>query len=150
MIRTQAVIQKVKRKMNRNIPSFAVKLAAELNLSEATVRRILNEDLKLISYKMTVQSSLPNQHKKNRKKFANGIRTNFRKDNTMKILFTDKKMFDTDVVHNSQNQGIWAANHEEADAQGSTKGQRKFPQQSNGLARSLFTRCFSSDHLRGR
>ena len=76
-IRTKTTIQKVKRKMNRKIPLLAVKLAAEMNFSETTVRRVLNKDLKLKPYKMTVQPSLTDQHKERRKRFANWIRTNF-------------------------------------------------------------------------
>ena len=37
-------------------------------------------------------------HKEQRMKFANRIRTNFRKENTMNILFSDEKMFDIDGV----------------------------------------------------
>ena len=43
-------------------------------------------------------------------KFANWIRTNFRKENTMNILFSEEKMFDIDGVYNSQNDRIWAVN----------------------------------------
>ena len=39
----------------------------------------------------------------NGKKFANWVRTNFRKEETMKILFSDEKYFDIDRVYNSQN-----------------------------------------------
>ena len=87
--------------MNRKISLLAVKLAAEMNLSETTVRRVLKKDLKLKPYKMTVQPSLTDQHKESRKRFANWIRTNFRKEDTMKILFSDEKMFDIDGVYNS-------------------------------------------------
>lgn len=127
-IRTKATIQKVKRKMNRKIPLSAAKLAVEMNLSETTVRRVLKEDLNLKPYKMTVQPSLTDQHKESRKRFANWIRTNFRKKDTMKILFSDEKMFDIDGVYNSQNEKIWAANRAEADAKGGIKRKRKYPQ----------------------
>ena len=39
----------------------------------------------------------------NGKIFANWIRTNFRKEETMRILFSDEKVFDIDGVDNSQN-----------------------------------------------
>ena len=42
-IRTKTTIQKVKRKMNRKIPLSAVKLAAETNLLETAVRRVLKK-----------------------------------------------------------------------------------------------------------
>ena len=62
-ISTKTTIQKVKRKTNRKIPLSAVKLAAEMTLSETTARRVLKKDLKLKLYKMTVQPSLTDQHK---------------------------------------------------------------------------------------
>ena len=46
-IRTKTTIRTVKRKMNRKIPLAAVKLEADMNLSETTVRRVLKKDLKL-------------------------------------------------------------------------------------------------------
>ena len=128
MIRAKTTIQKVKRKVNRKIPLSVVKLAAEMNLSETTVRRVFKKDLKLKPYKMTVQPSLTDRHKKSRKRFANCIRTNFRKEDTMKILFFDEKMFDIDGVYNSQNERIWAANHMEADVKGGIKRRRKYSQ----------------------
>ena len=41
-----------------------------------------------------------------RKKFANGVPTTFRKENTMKTLFSDAKNFDIDGVYNSQNDRV--------------------------------------------
>ena len=38
-----------------------------------------------------------------RKKFANWVRTNFKKEDTLKILFSDEKIFDIDGVGNAQN-----------------------------------------------
>ena len=37
---------------------------------------------------------------------ANWIQANIRKENTMKILFSDEKMFDIDGICNSQNDRI--------------------------------------------
>ena len=42
----------------------------------------------------------------------------------MKILFSDKKLFDTDGIYNSQNNRIWSVNRAEADI----RQIRKFPQ----------------------
>ena len=38
-----------------------------------------------------------------RKKFANWVRTNFKKEGTLKILFSVEKIFDIDGVCNAQN-----------------------------------------------
>ncbi|CAF3966827.1 unnamed protein product [Rotaria sp. Silwood1] len=60
--------------------------------------------------------------------FANWIRHNFRKEETMRILFSDEKMFDLDGMYNSQNDIIWAVNRAEADDKGGIKQKQKFPQ----------------------
>jgi hypothetical protein len=41
-------------------------------------------------------------HGKSAKSFANWIRTNFRRQETLKILLSDEKMFDIDGVYNTQ------------------------------------------------
>ena len=142
--------------MNRNIPLSTVKLADEMNLSETTVWRVLKKDLKLKPYKMTVQPLLTDQHKESRKRFANWIRTNFRKEDMMKILFSDEKMFDIDGVYNSQNERIWAANRMEADAKGDIKRRRKYPQKviiwlaicSYGVSPLILFEDGTFDHVR--
>ena len=48
-------------------------------------------------------------------KFANWLRHNFRKEDTLRILFSDEKMFDLDGMYNAQNDRIWAVNRQEAD-----------------------------------
>ena len=68
--------------------------------------------------------------KKKRMRFANWIRTNFRKENTMKILFSDEKMFDIDGIYNSQNDRICAVNRSAADIKGDIRQKRKFLQKA--------------------
>ena len=48
------------------------------------------------------------EHKIKGLKSAKWVRTNFRKEDTMKILFLDKKLFDIDWIDNSQNDRICA------------------------------------------
>ena len=74
-----------------------------------------------------VEPALTEQHKEKRKRFANWIRTNFRKQETLKILFSDEKMFDIDGVYNTQNDRIWAANRDEANEKGGIHQKKKFP-----------------------
>ena len=62
------------------------------------------------------------------KKFINWVRTSFRKEDTMKILFSDEKCFDINGVYNSQNYRVWAVNHADADEKGSVKRSQKHPQ----------------------
>ncbi len=56
------------------------------------------------------------------------MRHNFRKEDTLKILFSDEKMFDIDGIYNAQNDRIWAVDREEADKKGGVWQKRKFPQ----------------------
>ena len=79
-------------------------------------------------HKETVGPLLKDEHKAQWKKFANWARKKFRKEDTMRILFSDEKMFDLDGIYNSENDRIWAVNREEANRRGGKKQQRKFPQ----------------------
>ena len=63
---------------------------------------------------MQNEPMLTDEHKAKRLKFANWARANFRKEHTMKILFSDEKLFDIDGFYNSQNDRICA----EADIRG--------------------------------
>ena len=71
---------------------------------------------------------LTDEHKTKRLKFANWVRTNFRNEDTMKIPFSDEKLFDIDWIYNSQNDRIWAVNCAKSDIKGGIKQIRKFPQ----------------------
>ncbi|CAF1138777.1 unnamed protein product [Didymodactylos carnosus] len=74
-----------------------------------------------------VEPLLTDDHKIKRQKFANWIRTNFRKEETMRILFSDEKMFDIDGVYNAQNDRVWAVDRAEADKKDDTNQKRQFP-----------------------
>ena len=66
-----------------------------------------------------------NTEKFKTKKFANWVRTNFKKEGTFKILFSDEKIFDIDGVCNDQNNRMWAVDRDE---KGGRKQKRKFSQ----------------------
>ena len=127
-IRTKESIKKVKHRLNRKKKVTSRKLAVELNISRTSVRRILKNDLLLRPYKKIVEPLLTDEHKEKRKKFSNWVRTRFRKEDTMKILFSDEKLFDIDGIYNSQNDRIWAVSRVEADKRGGVKQKRKFSQ----------------------
>ena len=78
----------------------------ELGISERNVRRIMENDLGLHPYKKVIEPLLSSDQKIKRKKFANQVRTSFRKEDTMRILFSDEKFFDIDGVYNSQNDRV--------------------------------------------
>ena len=117
-IRTKAAIQKIKRRLNRRKLLSSRKLARELGISRSSVQTILGNDLELQAYKMPKEPLLTDEHKGKRMNFANWIRADFRKENTMNILFSDENMFDIDGVYNSHNDRIWAVNRAAADAKG--------------------------------
>lgn len=128
VVRTKSMIQKVKSRLNRKKKVSLRKLAGELEISKTTVQRILKNDLGYRPYKKRIEPLLTDNDKEKRMKFANWIRHNFRKEKTLRILFSDEKMFDLDGMYNAQNDRIWAVNRAEADKKGGVKQKRKFPQ----------------------
>ena len=114
--RTKGNIQKVKHRLRPKKRVSARKLSMELGISESSVRRRMKNDLERRPYKKVIEPLLSNDRKiKRRKTFANWIRTNFRKENTMKILFSDEKFFDIDGVCNSQDDRVRAVDRADAD-----------------------------------
>ena len=67
--------------------------------------------------------SLADVHKSERKRFANWIRSNFRKEQTMQILF-----FDIVGVYNIQNNHVWNPGLAEANKSDGIKMKRKLTQ----------------------
>ena len=65
---------------------------------------------------------------KNSKKFATWLRTNLKKEDTLKILFSDEKIFGIDGVCNAQSNRVWAVDRDEADEKGRRKQKRKYSQ----------------------
>jgi hypothetical protein len=156
LIRTPGAIQKVKNRTKRKKRLSVRKLSNDLNISQISINRILKIDLGYRPYKKIIEPFLTDAHKAGRKKFANWVRTNFRKEQTMKILFSDEKMFDIDGVYNSQNDRIWAPNRAEANKKGGTKQKRKFPQKvmvwlgacSKGITPLVIFKDGTVDHAR--
>ena len=131
------MIQKVRKRMKRKKRVSIRKLAGELDISNGSVVKILKQDLGYRSYKKRVQPALTDFEKSKRMKFANWLRHNFRKEHTLRILFSVEKMFDLDGMYNAQNDRIWAENREEADKRGGVQQKRKFPQKVMVLGRRL-------------
>ena len=127
-LRTKGAIQKIKYHLERREPVSSRKTARHLGISRTSIRRILRNDLGLRAYKVQYEQLVTNEHKEKRVKFANWIRTNFRKENTMKTSFSDEKMFDIDGIYNCQNDRIWAVNRLAADTKGGLRQKQKFPQ----------------------
>ena len=117
------MIQKVRKRMKRKKRLSVRKLAGELDISNGSVVRVLKQDLGYL-YKKRVEPALTDFEKSKRMKFANWLRHNFRKEHTLRILFSDEKMFDLDGMYNAQNDRIWAVNREEADKRGGVQQKR--------------------------
>ena len=103
-------------------------MAQDFDFSRTTVRRILKEDLGCYAYKKRIEPLMTDAQKDKRKKFANWIRTNFTKEQTLRFVFSDAKMFDIDGIYNNQNDRIWACDRREVDEKGGRKQERKLPQ----------------------
>ena len=126
--RTKIAINKVKQQLRSKKNVSTRKLSKRLDLSRTSVRRILKDELNCYPYKKIIEPALTDEHIAKRKKFANWIRTNFKKQETMKILFSDEKMFYIEDVYDYQNDRIWAVDRVTAKNNGGIKKQRKFPQ----------------------
>ena len=124
--RTKQMIQKTKNRLKCKKKVSSRILAHELSISRTSVRRILKDDLQYHAYKVRVVPLLKDEHKAKRKRFSNWMRTYFKKETTMKILFSDEKMFDIDGVYNLQNDRIWTVSRQETDKAGGRRQKRKF------------------------
>ena len=91
-VRTAANIRKVKHRHDRLQVFSCRKIGRDLRISRASAQRILKDDLKLKSYRIKVQPKISEDQKAKRLKFANWIRTNFRKEDTLRFFcFLTKK-----------------------------------------------------------
>ena len=70
-VHTKAALQKIKRKLKGGKRISWRKLALEMDMSFSSAYRILSKDLKKKPYKITVELPLKDEHKAQRKKFAN-------------------------------------------------------------------------------
>ena len=93
--------------------------AIALNNSRTSVCWILKNDLLLRTSKKIVQPPLTDEKKRCTEAFLT-------REDAMKILFSDEKLFDLDVIYSSQNDCIRAVSRVEADQWGAVKQERTF------------------------
>lgn len=152
LLRTKDLIQKVKNRLKHKTRVSSRKLALELEVSRATVRRVLKDDLKCYAYKQRIEPLITEAQREKRKKFTNWIRTNFKKEQTLKFVFSDEKIFDIVGVYNTQNDRFWAIDRREADQKGGRMQKRKFPQRvmvcSKGVSPLVILNNGTVDHER--
>ena len=101
--RCMDTICKAKRMLKNKKLMSAGKMATKLNVSDASMRRILKSDLQCKPYKIIDEPRIEEVQKRKRKTFTNWIRTNYRKNETMNFVFSGEKYFDLDGVYNRQN-----------------------------------------------
>ena len=94
-IRTTGNIGKVKYRLRRKKRVTARKLLIELGISDRSVRQIMKNAVRLHPYKIVTELLLSDDEWK---KSANWVRTNFRNESIIRILFSDEKFFDIDGV----------------------------------------------------
>ena len=117
-------IQKLKHRLQRK-----KKLSAGKTFDRASatnIRRLLNIGLGLKLYKNIIEPSLSDHQKVERKQIANGLRTNFRKEDTLRILFSDQKFFAIDGVFNSRNERVRVISRAAVDEKGDVMQKQKF------------------------
>ena len=106
----------------------APKMPTELDVSERSVRRIMKNDLWLLSYKKVTKPLISDDQNIKRKQFVNWVQTYFRQEETTRTLFSDEKFFDIDGVCNSHNNRAWVVDRADAYKKGGIKHKLKFPQ----------------------
>jgi hypothetical protein len=131
------MIQKVKHKLDQKKLVSGRSLAKEYGMPKSSGHRIMKEELVLYPYKMIIKLKLTDEHNMKRKKFVNWDFESFRKEDTMRILFSDGKMFDIDGIYNFQNQRILVASRAEANERGGIKMKQKFPKKGDDMAGCL-------------
>ena len=103
--RTSKTIEKVKHKLNQQMVSVR-SWAKDYNISKSSAHRILKDTLKVCAYKMRIEPKLTEEHKNKRKELVNWVGYNFRKEDTMRILFSDEEMKQMKKVASKRNRNF--------------------------------------------
>ncbi|TKR73704.1 hypothetical protein L596_020984 [Steinernema carpocapsae] len=104
--RTKAMKNRIRCRVKRNPEQSLGKMAQELNISDRTVRRIVKEDLKLVSYKKITAHVLTDKMKEKRLENCKRMLAVVASRGCQKNLFSDEKLFNLEPVHNRQNDRV--------------------------------------------
>ena len=126
-VRTKKLIKNTREKLRRNPARSATKLAKEANVSPSTMRRLLNDDLKVKPYKITKRQLLSDITKKKRLERAKLLLQKILDGTQPPVLWTDEKLFTVQAIHNTQNDRIWAKNKESIPVELRTSFRRQKP-----------------------
>jgi inhibitor of nuclear factor kappa-B kinase subunit alpha len=83
-------------------------MAAETGMSEASMRRLLDEDLQMKPFKMRKTQMLNPNLRAARKQKCRTLLQRFTPENVDHILFSDEKIFNVEAKWNSQNGRVYA------------------------------------------
>ena len=77
--------------------------------------------------------------RRNESNLLTGYETTSKKDETMKILFSDEKTFDIDAAYDSQNDLIRMVSRSGADIKGGARQKRNFPPSCYGTSQVAYS-----------
>ena len=110
-VRTKALIKRIAMRMQRSPLRRSSRMAAQLNVSQATVYRVLTEDLGLRAFRRHKCQLIPARAVLKR---LHRCRLLLRRHVTGPLVFSDEKKWTVQEVHNAQNDRLWARSMEEA------------------------------------
>lgn len=101
------MVRKVKKRIQRNPKQSAEKMAKDLKVSAASVRRMLKIDLQLKPYKIQKVQDLKTEQKKVRLERARALKGLAARGELPNIVFSDEKIFTIQQFVNKQNDRVW-------------------------------------------
>lgn len=115
LARTIKTMEKVKDRLDRNKMVATHDRLRNMGFPNQMLIKYWKKMLNFMLTRWPSSQNLTKDQKNKRKQFVNWIANNFRKEDMMCILFSDKNMFDLYEIHNCQNPCIWTANRDDAD-----------------------------------
>ena len=104
------MVKDSREKLRTNLRRSATKLAAEAEISQTSMRRFPNEDLKTFPYKMQKCHELTPRHERMRVERCRHL-LNLMEDGMLpNLVFSDEKKFDVEQCVNHQNDHVWGRN----------------------------------------
>ena len=109
-VRTKKLVNAIRMKLRRNPQRSACGIAKAMNINHTTVQNVLEKNLKFYPYKKVKQQLLSGPTRKKRLKRARLLLHHLQDCTQPPVLWTDKKLFTVQAIHNAQNDKVWARN----------------------------------------
>ena len=121
-------------------------MTKDFHSNRSTIERILKEDLKKKCYRRKSVQSLKDHQQLLRKQCCSWIRKKFRREDLLRMMFTDENFFTRNGYLNLKNAVVWADSRLEADTYNGIYAKEKYPLSLivamdatwNGLTRPYF------------